>query len=270
MAKAPLKERIRQRRRLRRLSWSHLPVETIDVTIADLPEAFDGFLICQLTDVHYGGTIGPRRLSRIVQQANGLGADLFVLTGDYIEGHQGKFADPAMKLLGGLDGPRLGVLGNHDHWGGERGAIEACERHGIQLITNQHQLLERGDAKLCVAGVADMWCDEPDITRAVAGVADDVPRIVLSHNPEYAEAMPRERVDLMLSGHTHGGQVRLFGRDFVHGAYGRKYLKGLVDNGHTQVYISRGIGTSVVPVRLGVPPEISLIRLHRARDPEDV
>jgi predicted MPP superfamily phosphohydrolase len=173
-----------------------------------------------------------------------------------------------MKILGGLQGKRLGVLGNHDHWGGERGAIEACERHGIELLTNRHHLLARGDAKLCIAGVADLWCDEPDITRAVAGVADDVPRIVLSHNPEYAEDMPRERVDLMLSGHTHGGQVRLFGREFHQGVYGKKYLKGLVDNGHTQVYISRGIGTSVVPVRLGVPPEISLIRLRRPTDPD--
>ncbi|MBC7541733.1 MAG: metallophosphoesterase [Candidatus Sericytochromatia bacterium] len=265
LTKAPLRLRDRLRKR-RRMNWQNIPVEIVDIDIADLPLAFEGYEICQITDVHFGGTVGPRRLTRVVQQATALEADMYVLTGDYIEGHHGKYADPVMKLLGTLPGPIFGVLGNHDHWGGQRGAEDACDRHGIELLTNTHRMIELGDDKLCLAGVADLWCDEPDIVAAVAGVPDDVPRIVLSHNPEYVEDMAAERVDLMLSGHTHGGQVRLFGKEFSHGSYGRKYMKGLVDAGNTQVYISRGLGTSVVPFRIGVPPEISLIRLHRAPD----
>jgi predicted MPP superfamily phosphohydrolase len=266
LPKPPLRDRVRKRRRAARINWAQLPVEVVDIDIADLPAAFENYEICQITDVHFGGTVGPRRLAKIVNQANALDADLYVLTGDYIEGHRGKYADPVMKMLGELHGPIFGVLGNHDHWGGQNSAEEACDRHGIELLTNCHRMLEIGDAKLAIAGVGDMWCDEPDIRAAVAGIPDGVPRIVLSHNPEYAEEMPDERVDLMLSGHTHGGQVKLFGKEFSHGSYGRKYMKGLVDAGNTQVYISRGLGTSVVPIRIGVPPEISLIRLHRAKD----
>lgn len=254
------------RKRRRMPAFLRMPVETVSLTIADLPAAFDGLRVCQLTDIHVGGSINPHKLDRIVRQANGLGADFFVLTGDYIEGHQGQWADPCMRVLAGLNAPKYAVLGNHDYWGGKHLAEEACDRHGIRLLANEHALIERGDAKLAVAGVVDLWCDRPDLRRALAGVGDDVPRLLLCHNPDFAEEMPRERVDLMMSGHTHGGQVRVFGKHFGPSTYGDKYLAGLVDAGDTKVYVSRGIGTSVVPIRIGAPPELTLFELRRPTD----
>jgi predicted MPP superfamily phosphohydrolase len=148
-------------------------------------------------------------------------------------------------------------------------------RAGIPLIDNDRLFLgpsglsgepPAADA-ICIGGVGDLWEAEIDAGRAFAGVPPSMPRLLLSHNPDAAEVLPPDlRVDLMLSGHTHGGQVAfpVIGAPLAPTAYGKKYLGGLCRGPTCPVVVSRGVGITVLPVRLSVPPELVLITLRRA------
>ncbi|MDD4062145.1 MAG: metallophosphoesterase, partial [Kiritimatiellae bacterium] len=160
------------------------------------------------------------------------------------------------------------VLGNHDYWTDAPRVAASLESAGIPLLTNKHVLLRRDGDVLCIAGVNDVWSTNPppDAAAALAGVPQDVPRIVLCHNPDYAEVAPRDvRIDLMLSGHTHGGQVRLpFVGPLILPIQHRKYAEGLVQGPTCPVFISRGLGMVGVPMRLNCKPELPLITLRKA------
>ncbi|OGP17842.1 MAG: hypothetical protein A2V21_306360 [Deltaproteobacteria bacterium GWC2_55_46] len=242
-----------------------IEVQEVLVKIKDLPPAFRGFTICQLTDIHHGPLVGLDFLERVVAKANSLKADLAVLTGDFID-REKSYMRPAMEALSRLKA-RLGTLaalGNHDNFIGRDFSARVISSHSIQLLQNSHVMIESGGDSLCIAGVRDYLEDRPEAARALNGVAPSVPRILLSHHPDYAEFLPQDvRVDLVLSGHTHGGQVRLpFSfAPIVPSDFGQKYSGGLVRNGDTQVYVSRGVGVVLIPVRFNCPPEITLIRL---------
>jgi predicted MPP superfamily phosphohydrolase len=172
----------------------------------------------------------------------------------------------------------VGVLGNHD-WYGDGVAMQAAlDRVGVRMLRNQRLWLD-GQRRLStsplpdamvIAGLADLSEDRVDVRAALGGLKDAVPRIVLAHQPDTAE-MPElagpdgPRVDLMLSGHTHGGQVRIpfLGTPGIPSNYGQKYAGGLIAGPRFPVLVSRGVGMSVLPVRVGVPPEIGLITLRR-------
>ena len=244
--------------------------ERVEVRVPGLSAGFDGFTVCQITDVHHSPFVRLGYIERVVAKANSLKPDLTVLTGDYID-YERDYVVPSIKALGGLKAARgvLAILGNHDHYTGKAYTVEALRSRGIPLLENGHTLIEAGSGALCVAGVKDYLEDFPDVALALKGVGKDVPRILLSHHPDYAEQLPEdERVDLVLSGHTHGGQVRgpFSYAPVVPSAYGQKYSGGLVrlKNRSTQVYVSRGVGVVGIPVRINCPPELTLIRLVRA------
>ncbi len=246
-----------------------ITVEETWLSIKDLPSEFAGFGICQITDTHHGPYVGLDYIKEVVTQANRLNPDLVVLTGDYVSENK-SFLEPVMRVLSGLKARHgiMSVLGNHDYWVGEGHSIRALKAQEIPLLKNTHSFIEINGARLCIAGVGDLTEDRPDVARALYGVDTDVPRVVLCHNPDYTEELPDNvRVDLMLSGHTHGGQVRMpfTGRaPVVPSEYGQKYAGGLVRRGETQIYVSRGIGVSIMPIRFNCPPEISFLRLKRA------
>ncbi|RNC81148.1 MAG: metallophosphoesterase [Phycisphaera sp.] len=254
-------------------AWIH--VRRHDVPIAGLPSEFDGLRVLQITDTHRG----PRVTASFIAEAVRLGLaqkpDLTVLTGDYV--HQGeKFIEESAALMAPLARavPTVGVLGNHDWYAGSRRVRETLSAHGVWMVDNDRcfmrnrYALSRDAGGLCIAGVGDLLEDdvEPDI--AFAGIRRDVPRLLLSHNPDVAEMtqLGNHRVDLMLSGHTHGGQVSLplIGAPGVPSRYGQKYARGLVDGPSCRVHISTGVGMSVAPFRFGVPPEINVLTLVRA------
>jgi predicted MPP superfamily phosphohydrolase len=236
------------------------------VRVNGLPAAFNGFRICQITDVHHSSVVGLEYIKSVVEEANRLRPDLVVLTGDYIDTGK-KYMAPCLEALAGAKAKygTIAILGNHDYFTGKGHGEEVMASNKIPLLQNSHLLIESKGSALCVAGVADLLEGTPDASVALKGVDPAIPRILLSHHPDYAEALPKgERVDLVISGHTHGGQVRLpFGHaPVVPSSYGQKYSGGLVrlDSG-TQVYVSRGIGVSMIPVRFNCPPELALIKL---------
>ena len=246
----------------------HVVVERKTIAINDLPDAFDGFRICQITDVHHGPFTGLGFIKEVVEKVNSLNPGLVVLTGDYVD-HSSKYIVPAVSALCRLKSSNgvLAVLGNHDHWMDAKLTQEVFNRYNVPVITNSHKLIEIKDKAICVAGVGDLMEDSQDLKAAFYGVPADIPRILLSHNPDYAESMPAsERVDLVLAGHTHGGQVRMpFSiAPITMSMYGQKYAGGLVRSASGQVYVSRGIGVVGLPVRFNCPPEITIITLTKA------
>ena len=246
----------------------HVVVERKTIAINDLPDAFDGFRICQITDVHHGPFTGLGFIKEVVEKVNSLNPGLVVLTGDYVD-HSSKYIVPAVSALCRLKSSNgvLAVLGNHDHWMDANLTQEVFNRYNVPVITNSHKLIEIKDKAICVAGVGDLMEDSQDLKAAFYGLPADIPRILLSHNPDYAESMPAsERVDLVLAGHTHGGQVRMpFSiAPITMSRYGQKYAGGLVRSASRQVYVSRGIGVVGIPVRFNCPPEITIITLTKA------
>lgn len=244
-----------------------------------LPRSLEGLRAVHLSDLHMGPWISREYLRRVVEESNRLEPDLHLLTGDYVHRSSAYVAQVA-DILQGLRSRlgSVGVLGNHDWWEGGPQMRRALERAGVRMVDNARIFLDgRGvldpgapppSAGLCLAGVGDLWEDEVLVEQALEGTPLALPRILLSHNPDVAEdprlADPRWRVDAMLSGHTHGGQVRFpgLGAPVVPSRYGQKYAHGSVQGPHCPVHVSSGVGMTVLPIRFLVPPEIVLLELR--------
>ena len=254
-----------------------LRVRRYRLPVKDLPHELVGLTIVHVSDTHYGPYNAMSYLQRAVKLANSLMPDIIVLTGDYVH-RTPRSIKPGIELLGALEARlgRVAVLGNHDHWEGAAACRAVFKRINIPLIDNnrlfltQHGLqaeCAQGHA-LCIAGVGDLLEDEILPKQALGGVPADVPRILLSHNPDVAEEMASPlRVDAILSGHTHGGQVNLpgIGTSRVASRYGNKYIAGLCAGPACPVIVSCGVGISVLPLRFGVRPDIGCITLVAKR-----
>lgn len=241
-----------------------IAIDERTITVPNLPESFRGTRIAFLTDIHHGPYTDIAYLQSIVRTVNLARPDLILHGGDFSL-RDPKYIGPAFDMLAELRAPMgsFGVFGNHDYWHGERQTREGFARAGIVELTNRGTALTRGGGTLWLAGVDDLWAGTPDATRALAGMPPNAACILLSHNPDVAETLGDRRVGLMLSGHTHGGQAVFPGgaAPFVPSHYGTKYLRGLVRAPETQVFISRGLGTAMVPMRIASRPEINLITL---------
>lgn len=241
-------------------------VERLDVALADLSPAFDDYRVAFLTDLHLSAVVPGWYLSRAVAAALDLQPDLILLGGDFLS-HSTRYAAGLEELLAPLaarDGV-FAVLGNHDHYVGADVVRGALSTAGVHELLNASCVLRRGDASLAVAGVGDLRFDVIDFRAALDGVPAGVPRIVVSHDPDvFAYWPPDLRLDLMLSGHTHGGQAHLplLGPPYVPSQFGFRYLAGLYREGSRQLYVSRGVGAITAPVRWRCPPEITLLVLH--------
>ena len=238
------------------------------VAIPQLPAAFDGTTVAYLSDVHHGPFVPRAYVRSVVAMTNSLRPDLVLLGGDYTH-HGNRYVAPAHEDLSKLTGRlgRFAVLGNHDRWDGMDDAIAALEAARTPLLRNTGAWIERGSSRLRIAGVGDLWTDKVDVAAAIGPEAtEDDAVILLSHNPDVAETAVDRRVGLMLSGHTHGGQVIVpgFGAPIVPTAYGQKYVHGLVQAPHCRVFVGRGIGTVTPPVRAFCRPEVVWITLTRS------
>jgi uncharacterized protein len=225
--------------------------------------------IAIVSDLHVGSPFtGMRKLETLVQRINDGRPDVIVLLGDYvIQGVKGgKFVAPeAMaKTLAGLRAPLgvYGVLGNHDWWlDGPRVAV-AFQRDGrVRMLDEQSLRLQRGNDVFWLVGIGDFMEGRPDVRRIA--LPDDAPAIAITHNPDIFPSVP-ERVCLTLAGHTHGGQVAipLVGRPVVPSKYGERYAIGHIHERGRQLFVTSGVGTSIIPVRFRVPPEIVFLRVH--------
>ncbi|MCK4574471.1 MAG: metallophosphoesterase, partial [candidate division Zixibacteria bacterium] len=242
-----------------------IKITTPTIPIPNLPPAWDGVRIAQLTDIHVGRLINLDYVRRAVEKTKAAKPDLIVLTGDYVS-RTDAIDDNLAEALGRLSAPhgKFAVLGNHDHWTDPVAMLLVLEKAGITNLTNRHTILDRGGARLCLAGVDDLWEGRQDLAGALSGVDEDVPRVLLCHNPDYAEQMPMvPRVDLMLAGHSHGGQFKIpFGpRPRLPIRYA-KYAAGLAAGPHCPVYTSVGLGMVGIPIRFNCRPELTIITLR--------
>jgi predicted MPP superfamily phosphohydrolase len=228
-----------------------------------LPSAFQGLRVVQISDIHHGLFLPKEWLSEAVRQANRLNPDIIALTGDFVT-YSRRNIGPAAELLGRLRA-RFGVyavLGNHDFRVDASAVTEALRRQHIDVLRNRHVVLELGGQSLYLAGVDDYGYGA-DLRRAMRGVPRDAATVLLAHNPRVIHLASRHNVSLVLSGHTHGGQVNL---PLLGTVYGRsperlRYKIGWDRMGATQIYVSRGIGTIVLPWRLRCPAEITHLEL---------
>src|SRR5258708_541592 len=228
-----------------------------------LPKALDGLRIVHLSDLHFGPIVNPRHLERAIKAANELRPDLIALTGDYISQDR-VYAAPCAELVGRLRA-RFGVyavLGNHDHWTDAALITDLFRAEGVTMLVNEGMRLDLGGESFWLAGVNDTMVGLEDLSLALAGSSDNEMRLLLAHNPIILRRAARAGVDLVLSGHTHGGQVTLRPEKNRSGRPRRRLLRGLGRRGNTQIYVTRGLGTVVLPIRYGCPPEVSLLDLN--------
>ncbi len=253
-------------------------VKEYTFTDPDLPAAFDGTRIVLLTDIHRGPFFSQARVAALVERVNALEPDLLVLGGDYVFTDTG-YAQSCFAELKNLRAPLgcFAVLGNHDYeeYGGDIGdpspVIEAIAGAGITLLREDGVWIEHEGTRIRIGGVSDYTEDFPVLAPTLEGTSEDDFVLLVSHNPDFAETLPAGAVDLVLAGHTHGGQVTFFGlwAPYLPSEYGQKYRTGVVATENTTVIVSNGIGTStILPIRLFARPQIVVITLESdtARD----
>lgn len=243
-------------------------VSRTDIFIRDLPERFENFRITQLTDIHHGRIVGLDEVRQVVDLAQKTKPDLFALTGDYTTSYR-RYIEPCSEALGDLNAAEgvWAVLGNHDHYTDRELTTRALERKHITVLNNANTVLRRGSETIQLSGIDDWSWAGTDWPRALSGLDHKRPTVLLSHQPSVLDLAESQQVSLILSGHTHGGQIKLpvLGAPARFATKELKYAHGLFRRGETQLYVSSGTGVIGLPVRFGVRPEIAVLRLRRER-----
>lgn len=239
-----------------------LTIETTSIQLKRLPKKLGGFRIVHLSDVHHSPFTSLEHIARAVDISNSLKPDMFVLTGDFVS-HETEYIQPVAEVLGTLESEfgSFACLGNHDHWTDAELVTKHLREANIKVLINEGFRFAARDSSFWLCGVDDYMVGETDLHAALRGSFPDEMKLLLAHNPKTLYRAARAGIDLMLSGHTHGGQIK-FRDDEKRILPNRKFASGLYRRKDTQVYITRGIGTVVVPMRYHCPPEISLIELH--------
>ena len=239
-----------------------LSLERVEITLKRLPKRLDGLKIIQLSDIHHSPFTGLEHIKRVVKVANRLRPDMCVLTGDYVS-HEREYIAPVAAALGRLEA-KYGIyacLGNHDHWTDADLITHMFRGEGIKMLVNEGFRFEAPGGSFWLAGVDDYMVGKTDVPSALKGSFPDEMKLLLAHNPIIFREAARAGVDLTLSGHTHGGQIKI--RDQEKRILPRrKFTAGLYERKNSQLYVTRGIGTVVVPMRYGCPPEISMLELR--------
>lgn len=249
-----------------------LVVRQTELHLAHWPSSLDGLRIVHLSDLHVGSPwIDLAKLREVVRLSNAAQPDLIVLTGDYVINGipGGRFTppQPIAQELGRLRAPLgvVAVIGNHDWWVSAFEIRKSFEAAGLVVLEDEARAINYHGQTVWLAGFKDESMFPRDWRKALARIPAGEPVIGLVHNPDLFPKLP-STLPLLLAGHTHGGQVRLplLGRLVVPSAYGRRYAIGPVVEGDKTLFVSPGIGTSILPVRFGVPPEISVLTLRAA------
>ncbi len=250
-----------------------LVVNETRIELPDWPAELKGLRIAALSDLHPGGiNITRNKLRLIVEKTNQTESDLILMAGDFVDTALGLFPiDPEvtaaeLKKLRARHGV-FAVLGNHDWWLDGSRVKRALEDAGIKVLENdvaRIDLPERNGQRLWVVGFGDLWEGAPNVVATLGKLDDNAPVVALTHNPDLFPQVPA-RVALTIAGHTHGGQVAipLIGRPIVPSDFGERYAAGHVVEGGRHLFVTTGIGVSILPVRFRVTPEISLLTINR-------
>lgn len=246
-----------------RIEPTWLSVERLTLRLPRLPRNWNGMTLAQLSDLHFGPVIRPAHIHAAIDLTLGLQPDLIVVTGDFVSSLQNGEAAEVESALRRLRAPAgvFASLGNHDWWTNAAVVAEAVSRSGVTLLRNEHVALSEN---FYLAGVDDVWEGQADLARALRGLPDEACTVLLAHEPDYADLVAANgRVALQLSGHSHGGQVRLpFSGPIALPYLGRKYPAGWRQIGSLQLYTNRGLGMVSPAVRFNCRPEITLFRLQ--------
>lgn len=234
------------------------------IPVRNLPDVFSGFTIVHVTDIHSGFLMPLFIVEKIIRKINRMKKDLVVCTGDYVHHERGITAiDKTLPLVLKLTAPQgvYSVLGNHDHLAGAGRCLGWFEK-GNQNLRHRCVEIRKQGQSIWIGGAGDLWEDSPGIDRAFKSVPEKACKLLLAHNPDTADTHFKTPVDLMMSGHTHGGQVRIpfIGAPFLP-VRNKTYEKGLVRSGKTPVFISKGLGWAILPVRFNCRPEIAVLHL---------
>lgn len=240
----------------------------VPIRLGRLDPAFNGFRIAVVSDIHLGPLLGRKHTERIVRMINETDADLVAIVGDLVDGSVEKLghaAEPLQDLVS-REGSFF-VTGNHEYFVEDTVPwLHELERLGVSPLRNENTAIRRGTSSFNLAGVNDLAGEErgdpPDYDRALAGVDPSRPTVLLAHQPVMVEEAAARGVDLQLSGHTHGGQTWPF--QYIVGAV-QPSLAGLSTHQDTQLYVSRGAGFWGPPVRVGAPPDISVLTLNQGQ-----
>lgn len=246
-----------------------------EIRLLRWPERLNGLKIAVLADFHYDDYFSVHPLHAAIEMVNDLHADLIVLVGDFVslpffsdDDRKGALAaEPCARLLCQMRAAHglWAVLGNHDHYTDPAHVTAALQQRGIRVMNNQSAPIEMDGARFWLAGVNDVQGRAADLDKALHGVPSREPTVLLAHEPDYADEVSRFPVDLQISGHSHGGQVRI---PFLGPIYlpplAKKYVWGMYQVGPLSLYTNPGLGTVGLSVRWNCPPEITLLTLKHS------
>lgn len=255
---------------------NRLTVKRVEIKIGHLPEAFNGTKIAQISDIHFGEYLGADHVRSVVREVNALEPDVVVFTGDLatfpgtVERKPREEAAtrvvPAGPIMAELKGPlgRFSVLGNHDVKTDPTLLTEVLTQNGMAVLRNKSVPVERAGQRIWVAGIDDFFAGPVNIPRTLSGIPKGEVVVALAHEPDLADAVAKFPIDLQLSGHSHGGQVRIpFIGAPVLPPMGEKYPLGFYRIRNLQLYTNPGVGVVGLPIRFDCPPEITLVTLIR-------
>lgn len=246
-----------------RVEPSWIEVRSVSMPLPHLAQAFSGYRVVQLSDIHADRWMTADRIAKIVGQVNQLKPDLVVLTGDFVT-HSAEEFSPNLAALSQLNpvDKTLAVMGNHDAWTNSTVVQSALEAAGVQVLNNQVTALQRKSAQLFIAGVDDVWAKRDRLDQVLAALPSEGAAILLAHEPDFAEqSAATGRFDLELSGHSHGGQVKLPFVKRIVPHLANKYPIGQYKVGNMIQYTNRGVGMSGLPLRFNCRPEITVFTL---------
>jgi predicted MPP superfamily phosphohydrolase len=244
-----------------------LVVEHRKITLKGWPRALAGYRIGHLSDFHCDSERSVQRTAQAAQALLAERPDVVCLTGDYITARPQKWAAPCAEALSSLtqvEGGVFAVLGNHDHWSGFPHIVVGALRDvGINVLDN-HTVPLKVDRSVWLVGLGDRCVNKHDCASALRRTPSKALKILLIHEPDYADESPAGFA-LQLSGHSHGGQIKVPGLPPIHTPkYARHYREGLEHGPRHPIYVTRGIGTMGIPMRFGCPPEVTVLEIHPA------
>lgn len=248
-----------------------------EISLRRWPERMDGFTVALLSDFHYDPYFSAHPLHAAIGMVNALRPDLIVLTGDFVSiplfgsyAAGAAHAEPCARLLRQMRAPHglWAVMGNHDAATDPNRVIAALQDSGIRVLCNRSVPVEKDGSRFWLGGLNDVLKQTADIAATLRAIPSGEPTVLLAHEPDYADYVASYPVDLQLSGHSHGGQIRI---PFLPPLYlpklARKYIAGRYQIRDLALYTNRGLGTVEIPMRLNCPPEITLLTFRRLQGP---
>ena len=240
---------------------------TYTIPVTNLPKSFNGFTIVQITDIHYGLFMPIGVVKNLLSRVQSIKKDVIVCTGDYVNQHnKATQIDTIWPELSKLSAPHgvYSVLGNHDHWADSSRSLYWLDKSG-QNVRHKAVAIRKGSEKLWIGGCGDYMEDAVGLDQAFRDVPPGDCKIALAHNPDTADTFFKTRVDLMICGHTHGGQVNIpFWGPPILSVQNKAYCRGFILTPDTRLFISKGLGWAILPVRFNCLPEIAILKLAAA------